>query len=75
MKTKSKVIENVRKIIKSYGLKQKAVALQAGYSERQFSDFMNNRKILRPDDIEKLCDALDVTPNDLFGIKDKNKTV
>ena len=51
------------------------MALQAGYSERQFSDFMNNRKILRPDDIEKLCDALDVTPNDLFVIKDKNKTV
>lgn len=69
-----KFIISLKNEIKKRGLKQKAIAAKMGWNERQFSDMMHNRRNITPRDIEKLCDALGVTPNDLFGIKDKNKT-
>lgn len=61
------VAENTRRIINERGLKQKAVGEKAGYTERQFSNILCGRKRIEPDDVKRICDALNVTPNDLYG--------
>lgn len=64
---KSVVVTNAKKIIESKGLKQKAVAQRMNCTERQLSDILNFRKIVDSEIVENLCNALNVTPNDLFG--------
>ncbi len=63
------IAENTRNIIKEKGLKNKAVAERAGYTEQKFSRILNGQKIIESRDILRIANALDVTPNDLFGIK------
>ena len=67
----SVVIENAKKIIKSKGLKQKYVAKRANFSECQFSDLLNGRKKIDDSVVISLCNALEVTPNELFGYQCK----
>ena len=62
------VAENVKRIIDEKGLKQKAVAFKAGYSEKKLSELLCGRATMREGDIKKLAIALNVTPNELFGI-------
>lgn len=62
------VAENVRKIIDNRGLKQKAVAEKAGYTDQQFSNLLCGRKKIETSDIMKLCKVLEVMPNDLYGL-------
>ena len=63
------VIFNIRSIIDSKGLKHKVIAEKAGYSIQQFSNLLNQRKNIECSDIWRIATALDVTPNELFGIK------
>lgn len=63
------VANNIRKILDNRGLKQKAIAEKAGYSEKQFSNLLCERKKMNPEDILKIAKVLEVTPNDLYGIK------
>ena len=58
----------IRKIICDKGLKHKAVAGKAGYSEQQFSDMLHGRKNIQDIDVLRIANALNVTPNELFGI-------
>ena len=67
------VAENTRNIIKAKGLKNKVVAERAGYTEQKFSRILNGQKIIESMDILKIANALDVTPNDLFGINSRKK--
>ena len=62
------VSENTRNIIKAKGLKNKAVAEKAGYSEQKFSRILNGQKVIECSDILRISKALGVTPNNLFGI-------
>ena len=61
------VRENIGKIIQEKGLKQNAVAEWAGYSQQQFSDMRNGRKIIKPSDLIAIATALGVSVNDLFA--------
>lgn len=63
----STIAENTKRIIEHRGLKQKAVAKRAGYSIQQFSALLNHRKVIKDVDVIAIANALDVTPNDLFG--------
>ena len=65
------VAENVKRIINEKGLKQKTVAMKAGYTEKQLSNMLSKRKNIYDIDIVRLCDALEVTPNDLLTIDSK----
>ncbi len=67
------VCKYTRKIIQDKGLKQKSVAIKAGYTDQQFSNLLNGRKFFSAYDVLRIANALEVTPNDLFGIK-TNKT-
>ena len=62
---------NAVAIINDKGLKHIAVAKKAGYSRQQLSNMLNGRKVITSSDIIRLATALDVTPNDLFGITTK----
>ncbi len=68
------VAENVRKIIDNRGLKQKAVAEKAGYTDQQFSNLLCGRKKIETSDIMKLCKVLEVMPNDLYGLNPDTPT-
>lgn len=67
------ITQNIEMIIADKGMKKQYIAMKAGYSKQQFSNLMNGRKIIKPDDIIKIANALEVTPNDLFGVSN-NKT-
>lgn len=62
------VADNIAKIIYNLGLKQVAVARKAGYGAQEFSDMLNGRKLIKSRDIEIIANALNVTPNELYGI-------
>lgn len=63
---------NIELIIEDKGLKKKSVAIKAGYTKQQFSNLINGRKTIKPEDIIKIAMALEVTPNDLFGFSNKS---
>lgn len=60
------VIENIGKIIKQKGLKQKFIAGRMNMTDQEFSNLMNGKKMLRVEHIPALVDALGVTCNELF---------
>lgn len=62
-------IENLKELIKKSGLKNKAVAEAIGLSDKQFSDLLNGRRVIREKDIPLICRALGTDPNELFGWK------
>ncbi len=65
------VADNTKNIIRAKGLKNKAVAERAGYTEQKFSSMLNGRKVIESMDILRIAKALEVTPNDLFGISSR----
>lgn len=64
------VASNVIRIIDQSGLKKKAVAEKAGYSEQMLSDMLNGRRIIKIVDVERLGKALGVDVNALFSRKE-----
>ena len=63
----SYIAQNVRQIISERGLKQKAVAAKAGYSEGKFNNMLTGRKVITDFDVINIANALNVTPNELFS--------
>lgn len=63
----SVIATNTKRIIADKGLKQKAVAAKAGFSDKQFSALMTGRRIIKDVDVMAIAIALDATPNELFG--------
>lgn len=59
-------LQNIKNIIEQKGYKKKVIAEKMGYKENQFSDLLNGRRLVRLDDIIKLCELLEVQPNDLI---------
>lgn len=66
---RSQIAENVESIITERGLKKVAVAQKAGFSVQQFSAMLRGRRVIKDTDITAIAIALDVTPNELFGIR------
>lgn len=66
----SEVIMNIKRLITEKGYKQGFIANKIGLSEREFSDIMCERKLLRVEHICPLAKALDVDCNELFQFKD-----
>lgn len=61
------VTENIYKIMQEKSLIQAGVAKKAGYTPKLFNNMLRGRKLILADDVLKICKALDVTPNKLFG--------
>ena len=62
---------NISRIIQETGVKQCVIAERAGYTKQQFNSMLNGRKIIKATDILRIAKALNVTPNDLYGISAK----
>lgn len=65
--------QNINRIIEEKGFKQGAVAEKAGFSQRELSDMLNGRRIIKALDILKISKTLGVTPNKLFGFDDPSQ--
>lgn len=63
--------ENVKRIMSAKGIKQKVIAERAGYTEQTFSNMLNGRKNIYDEDILRISKALEVLPNDLFGLSEE----
>lgn len=58
--------ETIKSLIAESGMKQKAIAERAGFTEQMMTDMLNGRKVIKAEFIPALCQALGVTPNRLF---------
>lgn len=73
MDCENQVSQNIKTLIKIKGYKQKAIAEKSGFTQQEFSDMVNNRKLIKADYVPKIAKALEVTPNDLFQIKKRKE--
>ena len=64
-----KVHERIKSFIKGTGLKQKYIAEKAGYTEKQFSAMMLGKKKIFTDDLERICQALEVGAETFINVK------
>ncbi len=71
---RSIVAENAKKIIEQKCLKQGAIAKKADYDGKVFSNMLNGRKIITDLDVIRIANALEVEPNELYGIEKKTET-
>lgn len=60
-KNQQKTIDNIRRLIRTKGLKQTFVAEQAGLTDQQLTDILSNRRLLRVKHLEPLARVLGVT--------------
>lgn len=65
--------ERIQEIIREKGHTKMYIAHKCDYKPNQLSDILHGRKIVRPDDVARLCNALDVDPNTLFGYDAEQK--
>ena len=65
---KSIVAENIKNIIAEKCFSKSAIAKKAGYDIKIFSNMLNGRKVIKDTDVARIANALDVEPNDLYGI-------
>lgn len=72
--TEQAIVTSIKNVIKVKGFKQKAVAERAGFNQRAFSDMLHGRKTMKAVDMAAIARALDVTPNELFGIDTGQKS-
>ncbi|MBE6722721.1 MAG: helix-turn-helix transcriptional regulator [Ruminococcaceae bacterium] len=59
---------NIQRIICEKGLLQKRVAELAGFAPQAFSEMLHGRKTLKAQYIPSIAKALNVTPNEVFGV-------
>lgn len=57
---------NLYKIRKSKGLTQAEVAEKADFSDRTYADIERGSTNMRIETLLKICDALNITPNDIL---------
>ncbi len=60
--------EKIYSVIKDNCLKQSAVAKKAGFTTKDFNNILRGRKIFRADYVRPICEALAITPNELFSV-------
>lgn len=59
--------DRLRDAIAASGLKQTVVAERSGFTDQMMSDMLNGRKTIKADFIPRICRALGITPNELYG--------
>lgn len=56
----------IRNLINERGMIQRVVAERAGYTSQQFSDMLNDRKIIKAIDIVPISKALGVSVQEVY---------
>lgn len=62
--------ERIKAIIQEKGFKQYAAAKKAGIDAKQFNAMLNNRKIIKAEDLAVICKAIGCSPNDILEFPD-----
>lgn len=62
------IAKQISLIIENKGLKKCKVAQRANIPPQMLSEMLNGRRIIKACDIPKIAKALEVDPNDLYGI-------
>lgn len=62
----SVLVDNINRIIREKGLKQKFVAEKIGVSETALSNYLAERSGIKADIVPDFCRALEVEPNELY---------
>lgn len=57
----------IKMVIAEKGIKKQTVASAMHLTPQQFSDLLSGRRILRQTDVVNVCEALNITPNELYG--------
>lgn len=61
--------QNLRFILNEKGIKQKSLAQKADIPEKTLSAMLNGRREIHHNEIISICNALSITPNDLYGVQ------
>lgn len=68
------IANNIKNLIGLKGMKQSVVAHRAGFSPQDFSNMLNGRrKLIRIEHLPLIAKALDVSVDELFNVRDKEK--
>lgn len=57
----------LREAIIASGMKKTVVAERSGFTVQMMSDMLHGRKTIKADFIPRICRALGITPNELYG--------
>ena len=57
---KLQISTNIRKFMKAQGLRQLDLANKSGISRSTISDYLNNKTLINPENVQKIANALNV---------------
>ena len=60
------IAAGIKHMMVKRGVRQKEIAEHAGFSQQQFSDMMNGRKVIKAEYIPAIADALGVGVADIY---------
>lgn len=60
------IVAGIKSLIAEKGMVQKIVAQRAGYTPQQFSDMLNDRRIIRAIDLIPISGALGVSVQEIY---------
>ncbi len=63
---KDPVAAGIMLLLSQSGMKQKHVAIKAGYTQQQFNDMLHERKTIKATDVIPIAKALGVTVQDIY---------
>ncbi|OEK64399.1 hypothetical protein AST00_10850 [Staphylococcus equorum] len=62
---KAQISTNIKTIMKSRGITQMSLAEKTGISKSTISDYLNNKTLINPDNVQKVANALNVKKSEI----------
>jgi DNA-binding Xre family transcriptional regulator len=67
------VTDRINSAITRAGIKKKFLSNEIGVSEQTMSAMLSGRRKINADEFYKICVALNMTPNELYGVDEENR--
>jgi len=61
--------------IEQNGIMRKFIANKCGMTSSKISEILNGKRELKADDLEKICNAINVNPNKFINVQTKEEAV
>lgn len=62
---KAQISSNIKNIMKNRGMTQMNLAEKTGISKSTISDYLNNKTLINPDNVQKVANALNVKKSEI----------
>lgn len=62
------VNEKLKFFVERNGIKQSFIVSQTGFSKNKVSQTLNGKRTISAEELEIFCNALNITPNDIYYI-------